>query len=138
MQIVKMNLSNAAGPLKIGSNIGQAITNGAATGAGPKLLHQQLQHIAYDTKVVVDTKVKVHSPKMRAKDSQLRKNYLRASHSPTRKRAVGLNKDIEEALQSCPASREAVKDNHHGKQTHPWVSESPPGELAGKDEDADD
>ena len=39
MQIVKMNLSNAAGPLKIGSNIGQAITNGAATGAGPKLLH---------------------------------------------------------------------------------------------------
>ena len=39
MQIVKMKLSNAAGSPKIGSNTGQAITNGAATGAGPKLLH---------------------------------------------------------------------------------------------------
>ena len=133
MQIVKMNLSNVAGPSKLGSNTGQAITNGAETGVRPQLLHQQLKHIAYDTKVVVDTKAKVQSPKLRAKDSQLRKNYLRASPSP-RKKALGLNKDIEEALQSCPVSREAES----GKQTHPRAQESPQEELTGKDEDADD
>jgi len=35
MQIVKMNLSNVAGPSKLGSNTGQAITNGAETEARP-------------------------------------------------------------------------------------------------------
>ncbi len=72
--------------------------------------------------MVVDTKVKVQSPKLKVKDAQLRKNFLRASHSP-RKKAVGLNKDIEEALQSCPASREADL----GKQTLARGQESPPG-----------